>query len=70
MTQLQIRKAGRAGAHHLTRFCRGAACGRWPPQAVKSVSMKGGGRSFAALTVGSRGVGKRKTLAETGLRNG
>jgi hypothetical protein len=31
-----------------------------------SVSVKGGGHPFAALAVGSRGVGKRKTLAETG----
>jgi hypothetical protein len=29
--------------------------------------VKGGGKPFAALTVGSRGVGKRKTLSETGF---
>jgi hypothetical protein len=32
--------------------------------------MKGGGHAFAALTVGSRRVGKRKTLAETDCPNG
>jgi hypothetical protein len=42
----------------ITSFFRVAACGRWPPQAVKVASMKGGGHPFAALTVGSRGVGK------------
>jgi hypothetical protein len=29
--------------------------------------VKSGGQPFAALTVGSRAVGKRKTLAETGF---
>ena len=42
-----------------TRFFRGAAFGRWPPRARKSVSVKGGGQPFAALTVGSRAFGKR-----------
>ena len=46
--------------------CRVAAFGRWPPQAGKSVSMKGGGQPSAALTVGSRAVGKRKTLNGVG----
>jgi hypothetical protein len=32
--------------------------------------MKGGGQPFAALTVGSRAVGKRKTLTETDCGNG
>jgi hypothetical protein len=49
-------------ARQITRFFRGAAFGRWPPRAMKSVSMKGGGQPSAALTVGSRAVGKRKTL--------
>jgi hypothetical protein len=31
--------------------------------------MKGGGHPFAALSVGSRGVGKRKTLAEMGAND-
>jgi hypothetical protein len=50
--------------HQITRTFRGAACGRWPPQARKSVSVKGGGQPSAALTVGSRAVGKRKTLGD------
>jgi hypothetical protein len=45
--------------HQLTRSFRGAAVGRWPPQAVKSVSVKGGGQPFAALAVGSRGFSNR-----------
>jgi hypothetical protein len=40
-----------------------------PPQAVKWASRKGGGQPFAALTVGSRAVGKRKTLAEMGAND-
>jgi hypothetical protein len=43
---------------HITPFLRGAAVGRWPPRARLSVSMKGGGHPFAALSVGSRGVVK------------
>ena len=49
-------------AAHNTIFTRRGASRRWPPRARLSVSMKGGGHPFAALAVGSRGVGKRKTL--------
>jgi hypothetical protein len=61
----QLECAGTRTGHQLTRSFRGAACGRWPPRAVKSVSVKGGGQPSAALTVGSRAVGKRKTLSAT-----
>ena len=48
----------------ITRFCRGAACGRWPPRARLSVSRERRWTALRRPAVGSRAVGKRKTLAE------
>jgi hypothetical protein len=36
---------------------------------VGTASGRGGGHPFAALAVGSRGVGKRKTLGATRIRD-
>jgi hypothetical protein len=46
-------------AAHNTSFTRRGPAGRWPPRAVKAVSVKGGGNPFAALAVGSRGFVKQ-----------
>jgi hypothetical protein len=56
----------------ITRSYRGAALEAPLATAgeVGGLRVKGGGHAFAALTVGSRGVGKRYTLAEMICRNG
>jgi hypothetical protein len=58
--------ATKAGARHLTRSWRGAAVGRWPPRAGETVSREGRWTALRRPSVGSRAVGKRKTLCAMG----